>query len=326
MIKELTTNRKLVQRFVKDYNLPINLFDDWHFEYYAGLYDFFPLKAWHCLEETIQERFDYSVEKWLDYCQGVRDNAIASIKNSKGYEEFNTCDMSKYAVKPPVGERSCYTEETDGAVFLSVDLRKANFQAMKYAGVLYDDTYDDFIERAGGDDYIKGSKYLRQVIFGNCNPSRQATIERYLISQVYAIMSHTHIPAVVEDVFSMNSDEIVFRLKVGENDTELLSRLNEECTKYYEDEIKKSLDIDVRAEFFLVKKLYVVNHNGDNVDAYVRRNLVDGTEKLKKASTTFLPQIYKLWKGLNIAYYDREFYFENQIATFNHDLILKKND
>ena len=62
MIKELTANRKLVQRFVKDYNLPINLFDDWHFEYYAGLYDFFPLKAWHCLEETIQERFDYSVE------------------------------------------------------------------------------------------------------------------------------------------------------------------------------------------------------------------------------------------------------------------------
>lgn len=317
MITELISNRKLVQRFVKDYDLPINIFDAWHFEYYAWLYDFFPLKVWECLEETIQERFDYSVEKWLDYCQGVRDNAINCIKNSNGYAEFNLGDMSQYAVKPPVGERSCYTEETDGAVFLSVDLRKANFQAMKYAGVLYDDTYDDFIERAGGDDYIKGSKYLRQVIFGNCNPSRQVTIEKYLINKTYEFIMKSYAHQSLE-VFSMNSDEVVFKVISEFGLPETLS--------VFEKEIKENLNINVKAELFQVKKLYIVNHNGNNVDAYVKRNLVDGTEKLKKASTTFLPQIYKLWKGLNITYHDREFYFENQIATFSHDLILKNND
>lgn len=288
MIKELTANRKLVQRFVKDYNLPINLFDDWHFEYYADLYDFFPLKAWHCLEETIQERFDYSVEKWFDYCQGVRDNAIACIKNSKGYEEFNTCDMSKYAVKPPVGERSCYTEETDGAVFLSVDLRKANFQALKYVGVIYDDTYDDFIERAGGDDYIKGSKYLRQVIFGNCNPSRQVTIEKYLINKTYEFMMKSYAHQSLE-VFSMNSDEVVFKIIPEFGLPETFS--------VFEKEIKENLNINVKSELFQVMKLRIVNSENDNVDAYVKHNLVDGTEKLKKASTLFFLRFTNCGKG-----------------------------
>lgn len=310
MITELTSNRKLVQRFVKDYDLPINIFDAWHFEYYAGLYDFFPMDAWNCLEKTIRERFDFSVEKWLDYCQGVRDNAINCIKNSKGYAEFNLGDMSQYAVKPPIGERSCYTEETDGAIFLSIDLRKANFQAMKYAGVLYDDTYDDFIERAGGDDYIKGSKYLRQVIFGNCNPSRQVTIEKYLINKTYEFISL--------EAFSMNSDEVVFKVIPEFGFTETFSA--------FEKKIKENLNINVKAELFQVKKLRIVNSENDNVDAYVKRNLVDGTEKLKKVSTLFFPQIYKLWKGLNITSTDREFYAEHQLATFNKELVLKKND
>ena len=34
--------KKFRQRFVKDYNLPINIFDDTLFEYYIQLYDFFP--------------------------------------------------------------------------------------------------------------------------------------------------------------------------------------------------------------------------------------------------------------------------------------------
>lgn len=322
MITELTSNRKLVQRFVKDYDLPINIFDAWHFEYYASLYDFFPMDAWNCLEKTIRERFDFSAEKWLDYCQGVRDNAINCIKNSKFYAKFNLGDMSQYAVKPPVGERSCYTEETDGTIFLSIDLRKANFQAMKYAGVLYDDTYDDFIERAGGDDYIKGSKYLRQVIFGNCNPSRQVTIEKYLINRVYCLVKDKYLNL---DLFSMNSDEVVFKLLSLDALKDNPNVIREALTAI-EREIKIFFNINVKAELFQVKKLRVVNSENDNVDAYVKHNLVDGTEKLKKASTLFFPQIYKLWKGLNITSTDREFYAEHQLATFNKELVLKENN
>ena len=34
-------SKKFYQRFVKDYNLPINVFEEDMFRYYMGLYDFF---------------------------------------------------------------------------------------------------------------------------------------------------------------------------------------------------------------------------------------------------------------------------------------------
>ena len=44
--------KKFRQRFVKDYNLPINIFDDNLFEYYIQLYDFFPYLRY---KETIEK-------------------------------------------------------------------------------------------------------------------------------------------------------------------------------------------------------------------------------------------------------------------------------
>ena len=37
-------SKKFYQRFAKDYNLPINAFDEDMFKYYKRLYDFFQMK------------------------------------------------------------------------------------------------------------------------------------------------------------------------------------------------------------------------------------------------------------------------------------------
>ena len=310
-------DKNLIQRFCKDYDLPINIFDPEIFFFFFSLYSdsgIFPSKAWYCMINTIVFKYDGCVSDWLDYCQSVRDNAIASVKNSEGYKEFNECDMKKYAIKPPVGEHSCYTNETNGCVFLSIDLRKANFQALKYVGVLQDDTYEDFIKRAGGDDYIKDSKYLRQVIFGNCNPSRQATIERFLINKVYEFVrdNYEHLDG---EVYSMNSEEVVF--KIGSPDRTL---------DFYriENAVKENLNLNVKVDLFVVEKLDIRNVNNDSIDAYVKRSLLDGSEKLKKVSSIFYPQVFKLWKGLYINATDTLFYFEHQLASFKDELRIVK--
>ena len=47
--------KKFLQRFAKDYNLPINVFDEEMFEYYKDLYgDFFP----DCIFDEIVEKID----------------------------------------------------------------------------------------------------------------------------------------------------------------------------------------------------------------------------------------------------------------------------
>ena len=203
--------KKFRQRFVKDYNLPINVFDDNLFEYYIQLYDFFPYLRYKETIEKIENEYDGCVEKWLEYCASVRDNAINGVMETEEYKNFNSMDLNQYNFTPICGEHSCYTEETNGKRFLSIDLRKANFQALKYAGVVSDATYEQFIHRFGGDDYIANSKYLRQVIFGKMNPSRQIKIEKYLMSKVHETIKDVTTKYGLT-IFSMNSDELIFEI------------------------------------------------------------------------------------------------------------------
>ena len=311
--------KKFRQRFVKDYNLPINIFDDNLFEYYIQLYDFFPYPRYKETIEKIENEYDGCVEKWLEYCASVRDNAINGVMETDEYKKFNSMDLSQYNFAPICGERSCYTEETNGKRFLSIDLRKANFQALKYVGVVSDATSEQFIHRFGGDDYIANSKYLRQVIFGKMNPSRQIKIEKYLMSKVYEVIKD-----VTEKysftIFSMNSDELIFAIpeefynnrQEDENTRELINDIY--------NLVGKNIGVEIKVEYIEVRRLPIVSANGTKIDAYERTNLFTSQKTLKKASTTFYPQIYKLWNEMPIEDYDMVFYFENQLATFNQEL------
>ena len=171
-------------RFTKDYNLPINIFNEEMFSYYRDLYkEFWPLDAEYRMNNEIK-LFNDNVDEWLAHYAKIRDNIIFGLENSEEYKEFNQSDLSKYDIPNlGVGERSLYNEESEGGIFLSIDLKKANFQALKYVGVLKDETYKDFIHRNNGTDYFADSKYLRQVIFGKLNPKRQIKVEKYLIYQ-----------------------------------------------------------------------------------------------------------------------------------------------
>ena len=310
-------NNKLRLRFVKDYNLPINVFDEEMFKYYTELYDFFPRERWESLKSMIGEKYGGNVERWLEYCANVRDTAIESVIGSEKYKEFNERNpLFPMENRKSIGEHSCYNQETDGCNFVSIDLKKANFQAMKYMGVIDDETYDDFIERNGGDDYIKGSKYLRQVIFGKMNPGRTVSVEKHIMNTVMSVSDEV-LPMEFK-LYSQNSDELVYKQWAG-----FYGEMKVICP-VIEKVVNEKFGIDVRAEFVQIRKLPIVNVNGNNVDAYVRKNLITGEETLKKASTTFYPQIYKLWKGMEIEDRDLVFFFEDQLCRFNNPLIIKE--
>jgi len=309
-------NKKLMQRFCKDYNLPINVFNEEMFSYYSELYDFFPKERWENLCEKIEKEYDGNVQLWLDDCADVRDAAIFGVMNTEAYKEFNTCDMFKWDIDPSVpkiGEHSIYNDECDGNGFVSIDMKKANFQALKYAGVIDDDTYNSFISKYGGDDYIINSKYLRQVIFGKMNPGRTIKVEKHIMGEIYKMVRNVF-ESHFYDLYSMNSDEIVFKQRTP------YDFLTKDEGKKMEEEIKSRLGIDVRVENIVVKGLKIVNANGNKVDAYVKKNMFTREEVLKKASTTFYPQIYKIWKHLPIDKKDLVFFFEDQLATFNEPL------
>lgn len=301
-------------RFTKDYNLPINIFNEEMFSYYRELYkDFWPYHEEQLMEDDIKS-FDNNVDVWLEFYAHLRDNIINTLENSEAYKIFNTKDLSEYDIPKElnVGEHSIYNEETEGKYFMSIDLKKANFQALKYVGILNDKTYEDFIKRFGGNEYFAKSKYLRQVIFGKLNPKRQVKVEKYLMSKILKDFSGWNL-------YSLNSDEAVFLLTENE-----VKSLTSEVIDFMESNIKKKLGIEVRIEVITIKRLPIVNSHGNKVDAYIRHNVITGEDTLKKASTTFYPQIYKLWKNMEINEKDKTFFFEDQLATFNESLTLLK--
>ena len=304
---------KLKQRFVKDYNLPINIYDDRLFSYYIGLYDFFPVDTYVKLCQNVEEKYGGNVSLWLDDCAKVRDAAIFGVIESDKYKSFNDSKnlLKEYDIDIKVGEHSLYSQETNGKRYVSIDLKKANFQALKFAGVLDDASYEDFITKYDGDEYIINSKYLRQVIFGKMNPGRTVKVEKYIVSKIHEIVS----PVFPEwKLYSFNSDELIYSLDDFYPGEDTLNSIV--------GAVKELLGVEVRAECVEIKKLPIVNVNGNGVDAYVRTNINTNESVLKKASTTFFPQIYKLWKGKAIQDEDLYVYFDDQLAKFVEPLRL----
>ena len=321
MIKDMLSLRR---RFVKDFNLPINLIDSPYFEYYMDRYDFFPREDWDKLLNLIDTEYNGNIDKWLENYAQIRDNIITSIETSDAFKEFNSADMKMW--KTPtfsVGDLNIYNNTNTGRYFISIDLKKANFQALKHFNpdiVKNCDTYEDLMSYFGGDDYFKKSKYTRQVIFGKLNPKRTITYEKYLIGKIFTnpnnfIFKHLYNKC---NLVTVKSDEIVFEI----DDHAVLREIDKTILNVLKTEIKSNVGLDVSVEAFYLNRIVCENHNGTTVDGYIRDFYLDNKMDLKSVSSIFHPQIYAFSKGLEITDNDLFFRAEDQTAKFCNPLKL----
>lgn len=308
----------LRRRFVKDYNLPINIVDSPYFEYYMRTYDWFPKEEYENLVKDIDERFDGNINAWLEEYAEIRDKIITFVENSDSYKEFNSCDMKQFAIPDDlknVPDLNIYNQSSVGKTYLSIDLKKANFQALSHYNsniVLKAESYEDFIGMWCDSEYFKKSKYTRQVIFGKLNPKRTITYEKWLMSQIKEKFESEFDTRNLKLV-AFKSDEIIYEV-LGENDIE-----------NHEDDVEVVMSdngYNVRVEIFTVGRIECKNHNGITVDCYIRRCHTTQTEILKSASQIFYPQFYKIWKEGRIFIIDMAFLAEGQIAHFDNPLEL----
>lgn len=309
----------LRRRFVKDYNLPINVVDSPYFEYYMDLYDWFPKDEYQNLVNDIDERFGGNINLWLDEYAKIRDEIITTIENSDAYKKFNTCDMNKWALDPELRslpDTNIYNQGSVGKTFLSIDLKKANFQALREVGVISGDSYEDFLSQWTDSEYFKKSKYTRQVIFGKLNPKRTIIYEKYMMGEIKKLFEKHFLLHNSMTLVAFKSDELIYEL-----DSKAVNylRANEQVI---EKDIETYLSINVHAEIFTIGRIECKNHNGITVDCYIRRCMTTGEETLKSASQIFYPQLYKIWKGDKIFTIDMTFLAEGQIAHFDNPLEL----
>lgn len=306
---EVSTRAK--ERFCKDCNIPIRLFQEPYFMDRLALFDKFygTLEKWNTFLEELQK---YHCEQdYFEEYNRVKDAAILSIKNSEAYQRFNEEDMNKYRVMHEnLPNKDIFKLTNDGKTFISIDMRKANFSSLHhYSADMFKDTFgvantwEEFIEKFTDNQHIINSKYIRQVILGNCNPKRHITYEKYLMDMVLTYLLEVYVSMgrivffsndeIVIDISDMSTSEqqlLSFQIKLGMND----------------------MAVPLKVELFTLHKI-------DNTDGYYKEIFKENVEKeieFKCLDNYMLPFVIRSFLGEEITDSDRVFYHEGLLAQF----------
>ena len=211
-------SESLKARFCKDINVPIKIFTEPYFEHFMRLYDkqfntIALYKSFVLTVEALGGEAGYFQEYGL-----VKDRAITFLNESEAMQFFSKKEnFEQFKVDKAfenIGRKNVYNRNNVGKFLVSIDMVKGNFTALRHYNpdIVGDkETYQDFMRMFTDYKHFVDSKYIRQVIFGNINPSRQVTYEKFLMSRVLTELLKSGI--LLEDVISLYNDEIVFEIR-----------------------------------------------------------------------------------------------------------------
>jgi len=295
------------QRFCKDFRLPITFFDEPYFEYFVELYDpLFSIKEKQEWLNSVLSKCNEQ-EDFFQQAKHVSEGIKELIKNSDAYKDFNSRDMKDFPLLKNVSQQNIYIDPNVGKEMISIDLAKANFNSFRLFGLQEEigcATYDQLVKKFTDEQYFVESKMIRQVIFGDLNPSRQQTIQKYIIQNLCAELLKNGC-----EISSASSDEIIIK-----NKTDIL-------------EVKDMLNnVDERFKFFRVEKFHF-DRVHEEFDYFVKKTTNDkGEEKMEfKNTPSFLfPQVYKQYYRMSLNEYDMLFRHEGYLSEFKEPVF--KND
>lgn len=323
--------KKLRKQFINDNKLPIDIYNDTdYFNYFIQLYEFsFKSQTkWDKLVKTIEEEFDGNPQKFLDNYYALRETIISSISGNPYFKAFNnsTNNLIGYSLPPhftSLPKKNAYYESNDGKIFLSLDLHCANYSALmfhepKILGNIPNTSYKDWISKYTDLDYIKNSKYFRQVVFGNLNPSRQITIEKFMISK-----------ALDETIKKLKDNNCFFSIYSLSNDEVLLNLPNDNVNnkKVYDIALNikdtlKNNGIILNVSVFKLKKHQFKNSNDNVITIFQKEYAFDNKDtELKNVPSYYYAQMYKVIHNLALTENDLLFLMAEQLAKFLQPLI-----
>ena len=303
----MEVSEKLKERFCKDCNIPLKFFKEPYFTDRLQLYDSYynTLDKWNIFVRELEK---YKCEQdYLEEYNRVKNAAINDIKISDGYKRFNEEDMNKYTVKyKDLPGKDIFKTSNNGKLFISIDMRKANFSALKF----YDksifsnaDTWEEFVGRYTENKHIVNSKYIRQVILGNCNPKRQVTYEKYLMGLVLEVLID-ELGYSASDIAFFSNDEIVIDV-----------RKYEDCIRkreLIEWQIKGYFNTPFRIELFYLRK--ITGTNGYYKE--IVKNIIEREYEFKCLNNYTLPFVLRKFNEEEITENDKVFYHEGLLSKF----------
>lgn len=301
---EVLNSIALKKRFCKDCNIPMSVYDNPYFmqrlEILNPLYQCELAFEFFCLE---LEKFA-NEQEYFEFYNEIKDRVIADIRNQP---EYNTFVNTICKCNPLYPKKNLYSDVNDGKWFVSLDMKKANFSVLRYwSKTIFNncETWEDFMRQYTDSSHIIGSKYIRQVILGACNPGKQIKYEHFLMNDLLGIMLQ-HLNDNYE-VYSLGEDEIILSLNKKDNFYDVYDEIHQIISK---SEISDFIRISVfklekiRGIDGWLKRIY--NNNGDF-------NKVD----FKCVSSEIFHQVVKYYTFQEIEDSDLVFYHNGKLAKF----------
>ena len=299
-------SQKLRKHFCKNYNIPIKIFEDPYFTDRCILFN-----DYYGVQEKIKEYFEdvskYDNEQeFFAYDNEIMQNIIDYLKSNEKMAYFSQMEnMNQFAVPDRyknIPAKDVWRDSCVNNVFLSVDLKKANFQALKhYSNEIFSgaETWEEFVGKFTDEKSKIHSKHLRQVIFGSVYPRRQCIYEKYLMCTIL-----DRLGPILQDVYCLNNDEAVF--SIGGIYASKLGTLR----SFVQDQIEKGLHLDCHINIFTVQKL--------GKDMYQQSFIAglsdDGANvKFKKVSHLMLPFVIRNKRGEQPK--ESDFVFKNETGN-----------
>lgn len=299
---------KAKERFCKDCNIPLRLFQEPYFTDRLKLYDRFygTLSKWDLFVKELEKY--YCEQDYFEEYNSIKDTVITNIKNSEGYQRFNNDDMNKFRIQNVnLPNKDIFKPSNDDKTFISIDMRKANFSALQH----YDSSifggapaWEDYISLYTDNGHIINSKYIRQVILGNCNPKRHITYEKYLMDMILTGIEKYNL---IDKVVFFSNDEIVFELDEAMNLKTILYMCR--CLK---EDIEEDFMLPMRVELFTLHK---INGTGGYYKEIIRENEEIAIE-FKCLDNYMLPFVLRKFNEEEITESDKVFYHEGLLSKF----------
>lgn len=263
------------------FDLNVASFED--FDYYKN--QFSRIDRWKNLGDLVAlyEKAESEIVDMFEYRMSKIDEIVAFVKGTRAYN-----DMADENLIPdyPINKNFEYSE---GVNYLSIDLKMANWQAMKKYDPSFvnelGDTYSEFLNKFGVPEVFHKSKHFRQYIFGNLNPKKQIKVQRVMVEDIKNAMSKYGLK-----IECIKHDEIIYSFEKIEDVREIIEGLDGEDFKIVPFTIKKVENFRINQylckdsgeilhsepvgcnghKFFMYLKKYIFNEPYDIRDLYFR--------------------------------------------------------
>lgn len=323
---ELTNNLK--KRFCKNYNIPIQIYEEPYWSSRIELFDeLFDTKS--RLQTFLADLSTYDNEQdYFEQDNIFLDEIIEDIRNSEGFQFFNSTDnkdilpneLDNIIKSMNYRKNDIYIEPFKNTAFISIDLKKANFQVLKYFANLYNKeifqgkkTWEEYLSIFTQENTKINSKHLRQVIFGALNPSRVTNYEKKLMCNLLLKILE-EFPEFKEKVVSLNTDEIVIEINKYNPNTWDFSA--QSLIGILQGIKQKLIEICLEMGLYCEVDMFVLEKLGK--DVWKKNFILDTNTKnpYKKVSSLVYPFVLRDKNNEEIKEEDRVFFYEGNKCVF----------